>query len=186
MLSRVAYSTFLTMLDRSAFRAGVRVFSVNPAYTSVIGRNNYMSYHGISSHEVAALAIARRTQKYSEFPIPSRTASPLPARNRGEHVWKLWSKRKTRGGCGSHHSLYQRRSLQDSPGCADMQKKLPALSKAQFSRPPAGRSLTEKAPRVIPINKKRDLGESGREPLTLTGDSTVRPPSACCNKMLSF
>jgi len=177
MLSGFAYSTFLTMLDRRAFRAGVRVFSVNPAYTSVIGRNNYMSYHGISSHEAAALAIARRAQKYSESPIPSRTASPLPARNRGERVWKLWSKIKTRGGCGSHHSLYQRRSLQDSLGCAEMQKKLPAMSTAQFSRPPASRSLTEKAPSVIPIHKKRGLVESGRESLTLTGGSTVRPPS---------
>ena len=123
MLSGFAYSTFLIMLDRRAFRAGVRMSSVNPAYTSVIGRNNYMSYHGISSHEAAALAIARRAQKYSESPIPSRTASPLPARNRGEHIWKLWSKIKTRGGCGNHHNLYQRRSLQDSPGCAELQKK---------------------------------------------------------------
>src|SRR5208283_2122206 len=184
MLSGFAYSTFFTMLDRGAFRAGVRVYSVNPAYTSVIGRNNYMSRHGISPHEAAALVIARRVQKYSESPMPSRTASPLPARNRGEHVWKFWSKMKTRGGCGNHHSLYQRRSLQDSPGCAEFQKKSSSMSTAQFSKPPADRNLTGKAPRVIPINKKRDLDESGREPLTLTGGSTVRPPLACCNKML--
>ncbi len=123
MLSGFAYSIFLNMLDRRAFKAGVGVLSVNPAYTSVIGRNNYMSFHGISPHEAAALAIARRVQGYPESPIPGRTASPLPVRNREEHIWKFWSKMKTRGGCGNHHSLYQRRSLQDSPGCAEMQKK---------------------------------------------------------------
>ncbi len=186
MLSGFAYSTFLTILDRKAFRAGVRVLPVNPAYTSVIGRNSYMAHHGISPHEAAALVIARRAQKYSESPMPSRIASPLPARNRGEHIWKFWSKIKTRGGGGKHHSLYQRRSLQDSPGCAEFQKKSSSVSTAQFSRPPAGRSFTVKAPRAIPINKKRGLGESGREPLTLTGGSTVRPPLASCNKMLWF
>jgi len=165
MLSGFAYSTVLTMLDRRAFRAGVRMFSVNPAYTSVLGRNNYMSRHGISPHEAAALAVAR-SQRYSESPMPSRTASPLPARNRGEHVWKYWSKVKTRGGCGNHHSLYQRRSLQDSPGCAELQKKSSPLSTAQFLRPPAGRSLTEKAPGAIPIHKHWGLGESGWGPLT--------------------
>ena len=184
MLSGFAYSTFFTMLDRRAFRAGVMVFTVNPAYTSVIGRNNYMARHGISPHESAAIVVARRVQKYSESPMPSRTASPLPARNRGEHVWKFWNRIKTRGGCGNHHSLYQRRSIQDSPGCAESQKKSSSTSTAQFSRPPAGRNLTGKAPRAIPINKKRDLSESGREPLTLTGGSTVRPPLAYCNKLL--
>jgi len=75
MLSGFAYATFLTMLDRRAFRAGVRVFSVNPAYTSVIGRNNYMSYHGISSHEAAALAICAKS---SEIFRVSHTAEPPP------------------------------------------------------------------------------------------------------------
>ncbi len=89
MLSGFAYSTFLNMLDRRAFKAGVGVLSVNPAYTSVIGRNNYMSHYGISLHEAAALAIARRVQGYSESPIPGRTASPLPVRNREEHIWKF-------------------------------------------------------------------------------------------------
>ena len=177
MLSGFAYSTVLTMLDRRAFRAGVRMFSVNPAYTSVLGRNNYMSRHGISPHEAAALAVAR-SQRYSESPMPSRTASPLPARNRGEHIWKFWNRIKTRGGCGNHHSLYQRRSIQDSPGCAEYHKKSSSTSTAQFSRPPVGRNLTVKAPGAIPINKKRGLGESGRKPLTLTGGSTVRPPLA--------
>ena len=85
--------SFLTMLDRRAFKAGSRCYR-QPGHTSVIGRINYISRYGISSHEAAALVIARRIQGYSESPVPARTASPLPARNRGEHVWKFWSRLK--------------------------------------------------------------------------------------------
>jgi hypothetical protein len=177
MLSGFSYSAFLTMLDRRAFKSGVQVFPVNPAYTTVIGKINHLSRYGITSHEAAAHVIARRVQRYSESPAPARTASPLPARNRGEHVWKFWHRLKDSGACGSKHRLPERRPLQGSPGCAELQKKSTSLSTAQFSRPPASRSIIEKAPEGIPITKKRGLGESGRESLTLTGSSTVRLPS---------
>lgn len=169
MLSSFAYSAFLTFLDRRAFRQGVDVFSDNPAFTSVIGKMNFMSRYGITPHEAAALAIARRIQGYSESPDPARTASPLPARNRGEHVWKYWRRLKDSGACRFHHTLYKRRSLQDSPGCAS--------STAQSFRPPAGSRITGKASEAFPITNSRGLGESGRDPLTLTGSSTVRLPS---------
>ncbi len=177
MLSGFSYSAFLTMLDRRAFKSGVQVFPVNPAYTTIIGKINHLSRYGITSHEAAAHVIARRVQRYSESPAPARTASPLPARNRGEHVWKFWNRLKDSGACGSKHRLLRRRPLQGSPGCAELQKRSASLSTAQFSRPPASRSLIEKASEGIPITKQRGLGESGRESLTLTGNSTVRLPS---------
>ena len=90
MLSGFAYATFLTMLDRRAYKAGVEVRTVNPAFTSVIGTCNYMERYGITVHEGAAIAIARRVQRCSERPDLSRTASPLPERIRGEHDWSFW------------------------------------------------------------------------------------------------
>ena len=175
MLSGFAYCTFLTMLDRKAFRSGVRVFSDNPAYTSVIGKMNYMSRYGISPHEAAALVIARRIQGYSESPEPARTASPLPVRNREEHVWKYWRRLKDSGACEHHHRLYRRRPLQGSTGCAEPQTPSSSRSTAHSSRPPAD---IGQAPGATPItNIYWDLCESGRKSLTLTGSSTVRLPS---------
>jgi hypothetical protein len=37
------------------------VTEVNPAYTSVIGRNKFSCRYGLSSHSAAALVIARRS-----------------------------------------------------------------------------------------------------------------------------
>ena len=114
MLSQFAYSLFLTLLDTRAYKRGVLVYTDNPAYTSIIGKVNFMGRYGISPHEAAAVAIARRIQGYSELPDPSRTAIALPARNRGMHVWSVWGKVKGSGACDQHHRLYDRRSLQDS------------------------------------------------------------------------
>ena len=122
MLSGFVYASFLSTLDRRAFKAGVKVFSVNPAFTSIIGRSNYMARHGITSHEAAALIIARRAQRYSESPAPARTASPLPVRNRGEHDWKCWRRSKDSGVRARTDGLSsRRRPLQGSTGSAESQ-----------------------------------------------------------------
>ena len=180
MLSGFAYSSFQTMLDRRAFRSGVRVYSVNPAYTSVIGKMNYMARYGLTPHESAALVIARRAQRYTESPDPTRTAFPLPARNRGKHVWSYWRRCAVSKACDNLSRLYSWRSLQDSSGCAALREKHDARTTAQSSRPPAlphvPYSMSE-APGEIPINKLWGLRESGRESLTLIGRNTVRLPS---------
>jgi len=149
MLSRLAYCTFLTMLERRAYRNGVEVYRDNPAFTSVIGKINFMSRYGISPHESAALVIARRIQRYSESPSPSRTAFPLPARNRGKHVWTFWRRLKDSGVCNEHHRLYSRRSLQDSVGGTE--KTVPS------SQAPAVVESNGKALGVVPTYS----GESG-------------------------
>lgn len=178
MLSGYAYSTFLTMLDRRAAKEGVMIYSINPAFTSVIGIMNYMSRCGITQHEAAAFVIARRAQQYSELPTPARAASPLPVRNRGEHVWKFWRRLKDSGACSRHHKLYVRRSLQDFSGCAEPQKISPSQSTAQSFRPPVpGYYDGDRTPIVIPIYKSSGLNKSGWESPTLIGSSTVRLPS---------
>ncbi len=102
MLSSFAYSSFLTMLCAKAEREGVGVSQVNPAFTSVIGRVKFAKRYGLTIHHSAALVIARRPYGFSEKPpcawgeIPDgkggHVALPLPARNRGKHVWSFWGK----------------------------------------------------------------------------------------------
>jgi IS605 OrfB family transposase len=132
MLSGFAYSTSISLLKRRAAKEGVFAREVNPAFTSVIGKTNYMNRYGITPHEAAAVAIARRAQGFSERPDRSRTMGPLPARNRGKHVWSFWRRLSTCRGGNSRTG--QRRSFQDSSGCVPIQQKF--LVAAQSLQPP--------------------------------------------------
>ncbi|KAA9023867.1 hypothetical protein [Niallia endozanthoxylica] len=40
---------------------------INPAYTSQIGHHKFMKKHGISSHESAAMVIARKAMKFNKI-----------------------------------------------------------------------------------------------------------------------
>ncbi len=105
MLSSFACNRILSNLKAAAFRAGVEVIEVNPAYTSVIGSVNHAQVRGISVHMGAALAIARRGLGGSEKPIKRSLVVParngghvtfvLPVRNRAKHVWSQWSAIRT-------------------------------------------------------------------------------------------
>jgi IS605 OrfB family transposase len=103
MLSSFVYSKFGAFLESRASKCGVRVYKVNPAFTSVIGRVKYASRYGLTVHHAAALIIARRLCRFSErIPliakdevlIPNNKGGhvtfPLPVRNRGKHVWSFW------------------------------------------------------------------------------------------------
>uniref|UniRef100_UPI0003813033 IS200/IS605 family accessory protein TnpB-related protein n=1 Tax=Verrucomicrobium sp. 3C TaxID=1134055 RepID=UPI0003813033 len=100
-LSSFSYAKAISMLKAASFRAGVEVIEVDPAYTSVIGAVNHARRHGISSHQGAAYAVARRGLGRSERPsvreavVPTRNGGhvtfALPARNRTKHVWSFWA-----------------------------------------------------------------------------------------------
>jgi hypothetical protein len=109
MLASLAYRGFHGKTRAAAFRAGIEVIEVNPAYTSVIGAVNHASRLGISTHLAAAFAIARRGMELREQPVacisdPARPAGlavvpmrngahvtfELPVRNRSKHVWNTW------------------------------------------------------------------------------------------------
>jgi len=103
MLSSFVYSKFRSFLESRAYRHGVRLYKVNPAFTSVIGRVKYASKYGFTVHHAAALVIARRLCRFSERApsscqdevlIPNNKGGhvtfPLPVRNRGKHVWSFW------------------------------------------------------------------------------------------------
>ena len=88
---------YRTLVSR-AYREGVDMDRVNPAYTSVIGRTKFSGQYGLSVHHGAAVAIARRYFRFSER-LPrvrlwddraGRVALRLPEDN-GKHVWTRWA-----------------------------------------------------------------------------------------------
>lgn len=100
MLSSFAYSSILTHLKSRGASKGVQVHSVNPAFTSLIGRVKFAKRYGISIHMAAALSIGRRFLGFSEqMPHPRQDVPDgkgghvtldLPVRNRTRHVWHQW------------------------------------------------------------------------------------------------
>ncbi|WP_140159986.1 IS200/IS605 family accessory protein TnpB-related protein, partial [Bacillus thuringiensis] len=60
------YKKMLDSLIRMALRNGFSVKTVNPAYTSVIGKLKYCKKFGISVHETAAFTIVRRGLGFQE------------------------------------------------------------------------------------------------------------------------
>ena len=101
MLSGFFYAQVGASLRSACFKAGVEVIDVNPAYTSTIGAVNHASHRGISVHQGAAMAIARRGLGFSERLSVRVGISPtrggghvtfaLPVRNRAKHVWSFWA-----------------------------------------------------------------------------------------------
>ena len=106
MLSRLANDKFYSLLASRCHREGITLRKVNPAFTSLIGFYKFRGYRRMSSHELAALAIARRGLRFSERPktynAPFGTASIsglgnpalfLTERLKG-HVWSYYSHHK--------------------------------------------------------------------------------------------
>ncbi len=86
-------------------------------FTSIIGKAKFMGRYGITPHESAAMAIARRAQRYKEK-VPAHNACEPLAKMAHQHVWKSWSlicKDKVIKKKG-HHIFYNWRSLQDATG----------------------------------------------------------------------
>jgi IS605 OrfB family transposase len=100
MLSSFSYNKIITSIETLAFKKGIKTYTINPAFTSIIGKVKFAQRHGLSNHHAAALVIARRACNYSERPTSyleiinsdnSKSAFSLPARNREKHVWSYYS-----------------------------------------------------------------------------------------------
>ena len=99
MLSSFSYGKVKACFISRGHRNGVEVFQVNPAYSSVIGRVKFTERYGLSVHQAAALALARRLLGCSER-VPRRRVCPagngvhvaftVPARKRVKQVWTHW------------------------------------------------------------------------------------------------
>lgn len=100
MLCSFAYAAIIAKLKSRGRSKGVEVYTVNPAYTSLIGRVNFTKRYGLTIHQAAALCIGRRFLKVSEKMPQGQRDIPdgkggyvtldLPARNRSRHVWSQW------------------------------------------------------------------------------------------------
>ncbi len=138
MLSSLAYNKIIESLHSRAYRFGIAIETVNPAYTSIIGLVKFAKKYGLSKHHAAAFCIARRPFRYSEQPpkssveIPDGKQSlftlPPPVRNRGKHVWSWWGKlsRKYQTALAAHLRAKNSRSLKSA--LADLRdKKFPKV-----------------------------------------------------------
>ena len=60
MLSSFAYGKIISLFKSRSFDKGLEVIEINPAYTSVIGKFKYQNQYKLTTHQSAALVIARR------------------------------------------------------------------------------------------------------------------------------
>lgn len=86
MLSAFATKKILTAMDRACEGLGAEAWSVNPAYTSVIGKHNHAGRKNMTVHQGAAAAIARRALGCSEHPSKKALAAFGGQRLRGPEV----------------------------------------------------------------------------------------------------
>ena len=120
MLSSFSYGKVKAYFLSRGYRLGVEVCQVNPAFSSVIGRVKFMERYGLSVHQAAALALARRLLGCSER-IPRRWVAPIgsgvqvaftvPVRKRAKHVWTYWGaiSGQLRPALAAQHRLGKRR-----------------------------------------------------------------------------
>ncbi|GAB6158799.1 hypothetical protein JCM39194_19990 [Desulfotomaculum varum] len=80
--------------QRRAFREGVPVIKVKPAFTSVIGILKYQHQYGLSNHQAAALVIARRGLGHVSERVPKLLVDRFIKAKEGFRKlnnWQQWS-----------------------------------------------------------------------------------------------
>ena len=120
MLSGFSYGKIKAYFLSRGYREGIEIIEVNPAYSSVVGRVKFMERYGLTVHQAAALALARRLLGCSER-VPRRRVCPVgngvhvaftvPARKRVKHVWTYWGAilGQLRPALAAQHRLGRRR-----------------------------------------------------------------------------
>jgi IS605 OrfB family transposase len=126
MLSALSYAKIRTTLAARAYDVGLRVKTVKPQFSSVIGRHKFSRRYGISGHLAAALVLARRARGFSErVSRHGQVALVVPVRTRQRHVWSSWARVAKEEKRRMHLA---RRSSQDdpelAPGCVTQRKPL--------------------------------------------------------------
>ena len=111
MISGFAYNRFYELLSSRCFKLGIKLITVNPAYSSLIGMAKFMSTYGMNSGCSAALVLARRAMNYSES-VPARTA--YEGKEPKKHVWSYWNAISKRVKGSARHSFFQPRPTASS------------------------------------------------------------------------
>jgi IS605 OrfB family transposase len=126
MLSALSYAKIKETLVARAYDAGLRVKTVKPQFSSIIGRHKFSRRYGISGHLAAALVLARRARGFSErVSRHGQVAFVVPARSRQKHVWSSWVRIAREEKRRMH--LTRRSSSDDpelAPGCVPQRKPL--------------------------------------------------------------
>ena len=60
MLHSLAYSNFSEFIKRACFKHNIHLSEVNPAYTSIIGKEKYSESKKLNVHTAASYVIGRR------------------------------------------------------------------------------------------------------------------------------
>jgi IS605 OrfB family transposase len=116
MLSSLSYAKIRSTLVARAYDAGLRVKTVKPQFSSVIGRHKFSRRYGISGHLAAALVLARRARGFSErVSRHGQVALVVPVRTRQRHAWSSWARIAKEEERRMHLT---RRSSQDDPELA--------------------------------------------------------------------
>ena len=89
-ITQFAYKKIIDSIYSRAHKIGVAVFSVNPAYTSQIGKFKHMKPKGLSIHLAAAYVIARRKMGFKEK-VPPELFNMLPEKIAVRHHWAHWN-----------------------------------------------------------------------------------------------
>ena len=114
VLSEFRYKKFYQMLSSRAQREQVKLKKVSASFSSIIGFAKFNGYSSYSSHELAALVLARRYLRFSERPKTHGTlVGTVSIPSSGEatkirHVWSNWSQAKKK--------ILKDLSLYSSPG----------------------------------------------------------------------
>ena len=80
MLSSFSYNKIISFLQARAYREGIEVLEVSPAYTSMLGHIKYARSLGLSVHTAAAYVIGRRGLGFFEK-LPFGQEVPLLTKN---------------------------------------------------------------------------------------------------------
>lgn len=94
MISSFPYKKFRETVSARAFKTGVKIETVNPRYTSIIGQFKFMKKYGFSSHGAAACIIARRGLKLKTESINTANKEFLKTNKRNINInkdnYKIW------------------------------------------------------------------------------------------------
>ena len=85
-----AYDKITSFVERKSESLNVPVRKVSPAYTSQIGKFKYMRMYGLSIHQAAAFAIARRGLNLNDL-IPNDMKHMIPEKLAVKNDWAQWS-----------------------------------------------------------------------------------------------
>lgn len=89
-ISQFAYDKMEMLAEGKAQKYALAVKSVNPAYTSQIGKLKYMRKLGLSIHEAAACTIGRRAMGFKER-VPANMRHLIPRNKANKHHWAQWA-----------------------------------------------------------------------------------------------